>query len=157
MYRLSGTVGKVRSMAGSNATGVEIGRLLAAAHLRAAGRFAGALAPLGIDGRLFGVLTTLDRLGPSTQARLVIEMRGDKSTMMRSVDDLEAMGLVVRQAVPGDRRARAVALTADGKERLAAARVTADRVAGELFAAMPETDRIALRDLLAAFVRNLPE
>jgi len=35
--------------------------------------------------------------------------------------------------------------------------VTADRVAGELLAAMPETDRIALRDLLAAFVRNLPE
>jgi len=144
-------------MAGSNAVGVEIGRLLAGAHKRAARRFAAALAPLGIDGRLFGVLSTLGRLGPCTQARLVTELDGDKSTMMRTVDELESMGLVVRQAVPGDRRARAVALTGEGKERLAAARVTADRVAGELFAAMPETDRAALRDLLAAFLRAQPD
>jgi len=144
-------------MAGGNAVGVEIGRLLAAAHKRAAGRFAGALAPLGIDGRLFGVLSTVGRLGPSTQARLVAEMEGDKSTMMRSVDELEAMGLVSREQGRGTWRARAVALTAEGKERLAPARGSADRVAGELFAAMPETDRVALRDLLSAFVRNLPE
>jgi len=144
-------------MAGSNAVGVEIGRLLAGAHKRAARRFAAALAPLGIDGRLFGVLNTLGRLGPSTQARLVTELNGDKSTMMRSVDELEAMGLAVRQAVPGDRRARAVALTEEGRDVLTAARATADRVAGELFAGMSEADRAALRDLLAAFVRSLPE
>lgn len=144
-------------MAGNNAVGVEIGQLLAGAHKRAARRFAGALAPLGIDGRLFGVLNTLGRLGPSTQARLVTELDGDKSTMMRSVDELEAMGLAVRQAVPGDRRARAVALTDEGRQRLAAARVTADRVAGELFAAMSDADRTALRDLLATFIRSRPD
>jgi DNA-binding MarR family transcriptional regulator len=144
-------------MAGSNMVGVEIGQLLAGAHKRAARRFTGALAPLGIDGRLFGVLNTLGRLGPCTQARLVAELDGDKSTMMRSVDDLEAMGLAVRQAVPGDRRARAVALTDEGRERLAAARATADRVAGELFGAMSDADRTALRDLLAAFVRSRPD
>ena len=144
-------------MAGNNAVGVEIGQLLAGAHKRAARRFAGALTPLGIDGRLFGVLNTLGRLGPSTQARLVTELDGDKSTMMRSVDELEAMGLAVRQAVPGDRRARAVALTDEGRQRLAAARVTADRVAGELFAAMSDADRTALRDLLATFIRSRPD
>ena len=144
-------------MAGSNAVGVEIGQLLAGAHKRAARQFAGALAPLGIDGRLFGVLNTLGRLGPCTQARLVTELDGDKSTMMRSVDELEALGLAVRQAVPGDRRARAVALTADGKERLAAARVTADRLAGELFAGLSDADRTTLRDLLAAFLRAQPD
>ena len=144
-------------MAGSNAVGVEIGRLLAGAHKRAARRFADALTPLGIDGRLFGVLNTLAHLGPCTQARLVTELDGDKSTMMRTVDELEAMGLAVRQAVPGDRRARAVALTDEGKERLAAARVTADRVAGEVFAALSEADRIALRDLLAALIRGFPD
>ena len=144
-------------MAGSNAVGVEIGQLLAGAHKRAARRFAGALAPLGIDGRLFGVLNTLGRLGPSTQARLVTELDGDKSTMMRSVDELEAMGLAVRQAVPGDRRARAVALTDEGRQRLAAARVTADRLAGELFAGLSDADRTTLRDLLAAFIRTLPD
>ncbi|WP_051809471.1 MarR family winged helix-turn-helix transcriptional regulator [Actinoplanes subtropicus] len=143
-------------MAGSNAVGVEIGQLLAGAHKRAARRFAEALTPLGIDGRLFGVLNTLGRLGPCTQARLVTELNGDKSTMMRTVDELEAMGLAVRQAVPGDRRARAVALTDEGRKRLAVARLNADHVAGELFAAMSETDRTALRDLLAAFLRDSP-
>ena len=144
-------------MAGSNAVGVEIGQLLAGAHKRAARQFAGALAPLGIDGRMFGVLNTLGRLGPCTQARLVTELDGDKSTMMRSVDELEALGLAVRQAVPGDRRARAVALTDEGRERLAAARVTADRLAGELFAGLSDADRTTLRDLLAAFIRTLPD
>ena len=144
-------------MAGSNAVGVEIGQLLAGAHKRAARRFGGALAPLGIDGRLFGVLNTLGRLGPCTQARLVAELDGDKSTMMRSVDELEALGLAVRQAVPGDRRARAVALTDEGRQRLAAARVTADRLAGELFAGLSDADRTTLRDLLAAFIRTLPD
>ncbi|MFF5290638.1 MarR family winged helix-turn-helix transcriptional regulator [Paractinoplanes globisporus] len=144
-------------MAGNNAVGVEIGQLLAGAHKRAARAFARSLEPLGIDGRLFGVLNTLGRLGPATQARLVAELDGDKSTMMRTVDELEAMGLAVRQAVPGDRRARAVALTDEGRARLASARVTADRVAGELFDGLPAADLTALRDLLRAFVRGLPD
>ena len=144
-------------MSGTNAVGVEIGQLLASAHKRAARTFAESLTPLGIDGRLFGVLTTLGRLGPATQARLVTELDGDKSTMMRTVDELEELGLAVRQAVPGDRRARAVALTDEGREVLTAARLTADRVAGQLFAGLSDADRVALRDLLAAFIRTFPD
>ena len=143
-------------MSGTNAVGVEIGQLLASAHKRAARTFAESLTPLGIDGRLFGVLTTLGRLGPATQARLVTELDGDKSTMMRTVDELEAMGLAERQAVPGDRRARAVTLTDEGRQLLKAARTTADLVAGDLFAGMSAADLATLRDLLAAFVHGRP-
>jgi len=144
-------------MAAVNQVGVEIGQLLAIAHKRAARTFAAALEPLELDGRLFGVLMALGRIGPATQARLVTELDGDKSTMMRTVDDLEELGLAVRQAVPGDRRARAVALTEAGQQRLVAARATAGRVAGELFAGMSAEQQAALRDLLAAAVHGLPE
>ncbi|MEV6637284.1 MarR family transcriptional regulator [Actinoplanes sp. NPDC051470] len=107
---------------------------------------------LGLDGRRFGVLMALARVGPATQSRLVTELDGDKSTMMRTVDELEEAGLAERQAVPGDRRARAVALTALGRKRLAEARTIADDVAGRLFGDMAAGEQLALRDLLASVV-----
>ncbi|MBU2667297.1 MarR family transcriptional regulator [Actinoplanes bogorensis] len=137
-------------MTGNNAVGVEIGRLLAIAHKRAARSFAESLEPLELDGRRFGVLMALGRLGPATQSRLITELGADKSTMMRTVDELEQAGLAERQAVAGDRRARAVALTALGRRRLAEAREIADHVAGELFAGMTADQQVALRDLLAS-------
>jgi DNA-binding MarR family transcriptional regulator len=134
--------------------GIEIGQLLALAHKRAARTFAQALEPLELDGRLFGVLSALARLGPVTQARLNLELDSDKSTMLRTVDELEQRGLAVRRPVPGDRRARTVALTPVGRRQLTAAMNTAERVAGELFGAMSAGEQTALRDLLARFVRD---
>lgn len=140
-------------MTAANRVGIEIGQLLALAHKRAARTFAQALGPLELDGRLFGVMSALARLGPVTQARLNTELESDKSTMLRTVDELEQRGLAVREPVPGDRRARTVALTPAGRQRLTAATETAARVAGELFGPMSEAEQTALRDLLARFVR----
>lgn len=140
-------------MTAANRVGIEIGQLLALAHKRAARTFAQALEPLELDGRLFGVMSALARLGPVTQARLNTELESDKSTMLRTVDELEQRGLAVREPVPGDRRARTVALTPAGRQRLTAATETAGRVAGELFGPMSEAEQTALRDLLARFVR----
>jgi len=141
---------------GANRVGIEIGQLLARAHKRAATTFAAALEPLELDGRLFGVMSALARLGPVTQARLNLELDSDKSTMLRTVDELEQRGLAVREPVPGDRRARTVALTPAGRQQLAAATKTAERVAGELFGSMSPGEQTALRDLLAGFVRPGP-
>jgi DNA-binding MarR family transcriptional regulator len=141
-------------MSDADPVGPEIGRLLASAHKRAARAFAQALEPLDLDGRLFGVMTALARLGPVTQARLIVELDSDKSAMLRTVDDLERRGLAVRQAVPGDRRARTVALTPAGRQQLAASAEVAHRVASDLFGAMTATERAALRDLLDLFVRG---
>jgi DNA-binding MarR family transcriptional regulator len=135
-------------MSWGDAVGPEIGRLLALAHKRAARAFAEALEPLGLDGRLFGVMTALARKGPMTQARLIVELNSDKSTMLRTVDDLERHGLAERQPVPGDRRARIVALTPAGHERLVAGTEVAQRVAADLFSGMTTAEQTTLRDLL---------
>jgi DNA-binding MarR family transcriptional regulator len=132
--------------------GPEVGLLLRLAHQRAARTFREALAPLDIDGRLFGVLSALGRLGPVTQARLIAELDADKSAMLRTVDDLEQRGLAERRLVPGDRRARTIALTAAGEQCLAAAERTARETSATLFASMDPAELVTLRDTLARFV-----
>lgn len=130
----------------------EIGLLLRLAHQRAAKAFSEALQPLGIEGRHFGVLTTLARLGPLTQSQLIAELHGDKSSMVRTVDELERLGLAERRPVPGDRRARTVELTATGRERLAAARMVAQHVTADLFGCLTDQEQTTLRELLRRFV-----
>ncbi len=44
-----------------------------------------------------------------------------RSGLTRSIDRIEAAGLVARQAIPGDRRSTHIVLTEAGRERLAAA------------------------------------
>jgi DNA-binding MarR family transcriptional regulator len=133
-----------------------MGLLLRLAHQRAAKAFSEALQPLGIEGRHVGVLMTLARLGPLTQSQLIAELGSDKSSMVRAVDDLERLGLGVRRLVPGDRRARAVELTATGRERLVAARAIAEKVGEDLFGCLTEQEQATLRDLLSRFVAGGP-
>jgi MarR family transcriptional regulator, lower aerobic nicotinate degradation pathway regulator len=132
--------------------GPQVGLLLRLAHQRAARAFREALVPLGIDGRLFGVLSALGRLGPSTQARLIAELDADKSAMLRTVDDLEQRGLAERRLVPGDRRARTIALTPAGEQCLVAAEKLARETSATLFSSMEEAELRTLRDTLARFV-----
>jgi DNA-binding MarR family transcriptional regulator len=95
---------------------------------------------------------TLARLGPVPQARLVVELNNDKSTMMRTVDDLERLGLIERRPVPGDRRSNTVGLTAAGRNRTSAASGTADTVSGEIFGRLSAKDQNALRELLLRII-----
>ena len=132
--------------------GPEIGQLLRLAHQRAARTFAAALTPLGIDGRLFGVLSAVARHAPATQATLVTVLDTDKSAILRTVDELEHRGLVERRPLPGDRRARVIALTADGAKCLAGAEEIARGAATEMFGSMSAAELTALRDTLARFV-----
>ncbi|GAA4995995.1 MarR family winged helix-turn-helix transcriptional regulator [Actinopolymorpha pittospori] len=138
----------------SRSAGAEIGLLLRLAHQRAAKAFTEALQALDIEGRHYGVLTTLARLGPVTQARLTQELNSDKSAMLRTVDELEQRGLTVRQPVPGDRRARTIALTAEGEKRFAAANKVAEQVTQQLFGCLTKAEQATFRDLLTRFVRN---
>lgn len=100
------------------------------------------------------MLSSVGRRGPSTQAQLTAELGADKSTMLRTVDDLERRGLIERQPVPGDRRARMIALTPGGQECLAAAQAVAREVAGRLFGEMDPAQLTALRDGLRSFVET---
>lgn len=128
-----------------------LGLLLRRAHARAAAAMAAAVRPFGIELRHFAVLIVLTDRGPTTQRDLVEATGFDKAAIMRVVDDLEAGGLAVRCAVPGDRRARAVEITARGLEVFDAAHVEAARPAEELVAHLQPGEAAALVDLLTRF------
>lgn len=129
-----------------------VGQLLRRAHTRAARAFAEALAPLGIEGRHFGVLAVVAEHGPQTQRDLVERVGSDRVSMMRIVDDLEARELAVRRPVPGDRRLRAVELTDRGREAFRAAEDVARKTGDTLLAHLDAGERAALTGLLARFL-----
>jgi DNA-binding MarR family transcriptional regulator len=131
----------------------ELGLLLRLAHQRAAKTFNEALQPLAIEGRHFGVLMTLARSGPLTQRQLIAELGSDKSSMVRTVDDLERLELCQRQAVPGDRRARAIELTAHGRETFTTASTVAQQAADNLFGCLAPDQQATLGALLRRFVQ----
>jgi MarR family transcriptional regulator, lower aerobic nicotinate degradation pathway regulator len=72
------------------------------------------LAPLGIDGRHYGILAALSELGPVSQQTLADIFAVDRSTMVGLVDELERNGHVRRGKNPTDRRAYALELTGSG-------------------------------------------
>jgi MarR family transcriptional regulator, lower aerobic nicotinate degradation pathway regulator len=130
-----------------------VGQLLRRAHTRAARAFAEALAPLGIEGRHFGVLAVVAEHGPQTQRDLVERVGSDRVSMMRIVDDLEARALATRRPVPGDRRLRAVELTEHGREVFHTAEKTARETSEALLSHLEPAERTALTGLLLRFVR----
>ncbi|MBC5763018.1 MarR family transcriptional regulator [Ramlibacter albus] len=76
-------------------------------------------------------LQTMDQ--PVTQAALAAAIGVQNPSMVRMLDRLEAEGLIERTAVPGDRRAKAVRLTAKARPRLARIRTVTDSLRTELF------------------------
>lgn len=131
----------------------ELGLLLAAAHYHCRQAFNNALRPVGIEARHFAVLRALARYGPSSQRRLVELLDTDKSAMVRIVDELERQGLAERRRDEHDRRAYAVALTDDGRARLAATQQVAAEAGEELFGGLRPQDR----ERLAGLLRHLVE
>ena len=130
----------------------EVGLLLRVAHRRASRAFSAALEPLGIEGKHMGVLLELGRGGPGSQRELIERTGGDKSSMVRIVDELEKRGLAERRPAEHDRRAYAVRLTPAGQALLAEARAIADQVGTELLAGLEPAERDSLRLLLRRFV-----
>jgi MarR family transcriptional regulator, lower aerobic nicotinate degradation pathway regulator len=129
-----------------------VGLLLLLAHRRATRTFAEALSPLGIEAKHYGVLSVLGRQGPVSQRQLIDHTHADKSSMVRTVDDLESLGLAVRRTHPADRRAHAVGLTDRGREVLERADHLAEQTAAHLLSCLPPSDSETLCGLLATFV-----
>jgi len=99
-----------------------LGLLLRQAHEYVASTIDAALAPFELERRHLVVLMRLVADGPLPQQALVDRTHHDKAAMVRIVDDLERLGLASRELVPGDRRLRAVTLTALGKRTVGKAR-----------------------------------
>ena len=129
----------------------EIGPLLRQAQRHSARAFSAALRPLGIEGRHYGILLHLDQCGPLSQRRLMDLTGEDRSAMVRTIDDLESLGLAIRRPDPADRRAHAVELTSAGRQLRAQAGAIAEEVAAKLLDVFSAPERDVLFALLERF------
>lgn len=73
------------------------------------------LEPLGVTAREYSVLAVLAEHSPVSQTRIAEILGLDRTTILKLGASLERKGLVVRERDEHDRRAYAVALTADGE------------------------------------------
>jgi DNA-binding MarR family transcriptional regulator len=111
-------------------------------------RFAKALQGKNLHPRDFGVMTMIDSHPGSTQQQLH-EMSGiDPSSMVAVIDELESVGLAERRPHPGDRRARTIYLTDQGKAALEQVQSLAAELQKEMFAPLTREEHHTLHELL---------
>jgi DNA-binding MarR family transcriptional regulator len=124
------------------------GYLISRMGMFAQKRFAEQIESLGLTPRDWGALNVLDAEGAITQHALCTCIGMDPSSMVATIDELEAKGLVERRRHPSDRRAHALHLTEQGKQTLARGRQVARRAHDELLAPLDPEEREQLHQLL---------
>jgi DNA-binding MarR family transcriptional regulator len=124
------------------------GFLLARMGHVAAKQFSGRLEELGLTTRMWGALNVLDAEGAITQQTLGKCTGIDPSSMVSTIDDLEAAGLVERHQHPSDRRAHALHLTDEGRAVLSRGRQLARQAQEDLLTPLTTDERKQLHDLL---------
>jgi DNA-binding MarR family transcriptional regulator len=129
-----------------------IGLLLRQAHRRSAKAFAEKLQPLGLENREAGLLIQIALAGNATQRQLIELFGTDKSTMVRTIDGLEARGLAVRRPHPEDRRAHAVEMTPAGRALLVHVHAAAAEAGAGLMSGFTPAEQKQLQSLLARYV-----
>jgi MarR family transcriptional regulator for hemolysin len=107
-----------------------------------------ALERLGVSPRGHHVLSTALQ-GEYTQTELARTVGLDKTTMVVTLDELEALGLAERRPSATDRRARIVAVTPAGAAKVREAEAIAARIHADVLATLPAREREALLDGLA--------
>lgn len=103
---------------------------------------------LGLHPREFGVLNVLERNPGITQQAIGEHAGVDPSTMVATLDSLEARGLAERRPHPGDRRKRSVQLTPEGERVLHEGRKVAAAVGKEVFGTLSGEERDQLNGIL---------
>jgi len=131
------------SVRGATPYGVE-GIACACATIRRASRAVTQLYDMwlreyGIEGPQFALLTLLERVGAANQTTMGQRLDLDKTTLSRNLKLLKQRGWI--DVAPGtDARERRVALTADGRRLLAAARPAWRKAQSHLRSALNEHD-----------------
>ncbi|MDT0136407.1 MarR family transcriptional regulator [Acidovorax sp. PRC11] len=118
--------------------------LLQRAYRAAADR---AVAPLGVSQAGGWVVVTVGRHGDGTRQGVIADLLGiEGPTLIRTLDQLVAAGLVERREDPADRRARTLHLTEAGNAILARIEDALNNLRAELFQDVPAEDvRACLR------------
>ncbi|MFF1908152.1 MarR family winged helix-turn-helix transcriptional regulator [Kitasatospora sp. NPDC058218] len=105
----------------------------------------------------FRLMFKLWLLGPTQPARLAEISAMSRSAVTNAVNTLERDGLVERRPLPDDRRAIAVALTAEGESAVREAFAEQTRREQEWFAPLDAEQRATLTDLLTRVLAARPE
>ena len=112
-------------------------------------RFAKALeAELGLHPREFGVLAVVQREPGITQQAIGDAAGVDPSTMVATLDGLEARGLAERRPHSSDRRKRAVYLSEQGEKATEQGQRIGKEVGKEILGALTSDERKQLNALL---------
>jgi MarR family transcriptional regulator for hemolysin len=114
--------------AARTAPSVDLSMLLNQAGYALTSRLSAALEEVGISVRVYCVLAKAAE-GDYTQSQLAELAWMDKTTMVVTLDEMEARGLAERRHSPGDRRVRVIAITAKGRQLLD----RADRIVQSLY------------------------
>ena len=125
--------------------------LLARASHSLTNQLTAALTDLGLSPRAHCVLSTA-MAGEYTQTALAQAVGLDKTTMVVTIDELEAAGFAERRPAAGDRRARIVAVTKAGERQVAKSREIVTRIQAEVLASLPAREREQFVSALARLV-----
>jgi len=106
-----------------------------------------ALEKKGMSPRAHSVLAAA-MTGQYTQSEVARMVGLDKTTMVVTLDELEAAGLAERRPSPGDRRVRVIAVSPAGRRKVREAEAIMDAVREDVLSGLPAGDR-------AAFLRAL--
>jgi MarR family transcriptional regulator, transcriptional regulator for hemolysin len=126
--------------------------LLAQAHYALASELATAYEPIGVTPRGHSVLAAAMN-GTYTQKELAELVGLDKTTMVVTLDELEAAGLAKRVSSSTDRRARVIEVTKAGRAKVIAANEIIARVQADVLASLGSAEGEALLSSLGHLVR----
>ena len=125
--------------------------LLARASHALTTEFTAALEDSGISPREHSVLATA-MTGEYTQTELSRLVGLDKTTMVVTLDELEAAGLAERRSSQSDRRTRVIAVTKAGRRKVGEAEVILQRVRDDVLGTLPESERKVFLSALGKLV-----
>jgi DNA-binding MarR family transcriptional regulator len=110
-----------------------------------------ALEELGVSPRAYHVLKTA-MMDDFTQTELARLIGLDKTTLVVTLDELEAAGLAERRPTAGDRRARVICVTGAGERKIRAADEVVERIHADVLATLPAAERKAFLQSLTRLV-----
>ena len=131
----------------------DLGWLLKQASYALTTEMVAALAPLKVSPRGFHVLAAA-LTGEHTQTELAQLVGLDKTTMVVTIDELEIAGLAKRLPSAKDRRARVIAVTTAGEQKVVEGNEIMARVQEEVLATLPAEEREGLLDALSRLVSD---
>jgi DNA-binding MarR family transcriptional regulator len=112
-----------------------------------------AMEHMGLSPRAHTVLSAA-MTGEYTQTELAKMVGLDKTTMVVTLDELEAAGLAERKQSPTDRRARVIAVTKAGEKKVRDAQEVAEKIRIDVLDTLPPREREVFVQALTTLVRD---